>query len=103
MFNNHKNKCTTSEICWVVFLAVCADCTSQRTDGSEYCFTITIMLDDEEIHLESVMEGDECTICFNGKWFRNRDDFFKDACIGNRKLTAIAPDCYGFEFENAEG
>lgn len=43
------------------------------------------------------MEGNECTICFNGKWFHSRDDFFKDGCIGNNKLTAIYDKLYGFE------
>ena len=49
--------------------------------------------------LESVMEGDECTICFNGKWFRSRDDFFKDALIAgtNIKLTSVYRDLYAFE------
>ena len=50
-------------------------------------------------HIESVMEGQECTVCFNGKWFHTRDDFFKDACIGDTKLTAIYDDLYGFEVE----
>ncbi len=51
----------------------------------------------KEQQLESVMEGEECSVCFNGKWFHTRDDFFKDACIGNMKLTAIYEDLYGFE------
>jgi len=54
---------------------------------------------DEMQHVESVMEGDECIVCFNGKWFHNRDDFFKGACINNRKLTSIYDDLYGFEVE----
>lgn len=55
--------------------------------------------EDEPQLVESVMEGDECTVCFNGKWFHNRDDFFKGACINNRKLTSIYDDLYGFEVE----
>lgn len=47
--------------------------------------------------LESVMEGQECSVCFNGKWFRTRDDFFKDAAIGNDRLTSVYRDLYGFE------
>lgn len=49
--------------------------------------------------LESVMEGEECTVCFNGKWFRNRDDFFREAVLDNtnEKLTAIWQDMYGFK------
>lgn len=46
--------------------------------------------------LESVQEEAGCSVCFNGKWFRDRDDFFKEACIGNTKLTALYRDLYGF-------
>lgn len=55
--------------------------------------------EDEPQHIESVMEGDECTVCFNGKWFHSRDDFFKGACINGTKLTSIFDDLYGFEVE----
>ena len=58
---------------------------------------VTFLYEDDEQSLESVMEGDECTVCFNGKWFHSRDDFFKDGCIGDTKLTAIYDDLYGFE------
>ncbi|MBO4478727.1 MAG: sel1 repeat family protein [Lachnospiraceae bacterium] len=47
--------------------------------------------------LESVKEEAGCSVCFNGTWFRSRDDFFKDACIGNTKLTALYRDLYGFK------
>ncbi len=60
---------------------------------------ISFLYEDGEHRLESVMEGSECTVCFDGKWFRGRDDFFQEACIGNRKLTAICNDLYGFEVE----
>lgn len=54
---------------------------------------------DAEPHtVESVMEGEECSVCFDGKWFRSRDDFFKDAVIGekNLKLTGIYDELYAF-------
>lgn len=60
---------------------------------------ITFLYNDGLQHLESVMEGDECTVCFNGKWFHSRDDFFKDGCIDEIKLTSIYGDLYGFEVE----
>lgn len=47
--------------------------------------------------VESSMENNECVICFDGKWFRNIDDFFQKACIGGDKLTAVADDLYDFE------
>lgn len=59
----------------------------------------TFMYGDNEQSLESIMEGDECTVCFNGKWYHSRDDFFKDASIDGTKLTAIYDDLYGFEVE----
>ena len=55
------------------------------------------MYDGKEQHLESVMEGNETTVCFNGKWFRSRDDFFGGACIGNERLTAVYDELYDFE------
>ena len=60
---------------------------------------ITFMYEGMEQHLESVMEGSETTVCFNGKWFHSRDDFFKDACIGKSKLTVVYDRLYGFEEE----
>ena len=61
---------------------------------------VSFIYEDNEQSLESVMEGNECTVCFNGKWFHSRDDFFKDACIGNTKLTAIYDKLYGFEVKD---
>jgi len=58
---------------------------------------IIFFYDDKEIVLESVMEGEECSVCCNGKWYRSRDDFFKDAEIDGIKLTAVYSDLYGFE------
>lgn len=60
--------------------------------------TITFEFDGKKQELSSELEGDECNVCFNGKWFRSRDDFFKGAEIGdtNIKLTAVADQLYGF-------
>ena len=58
---------------------------------------ITFDYEDDAYSLESVMEGDECVVNFNGKWFHSRDDFFKDAVIGDTKLTTIYDELYGFE------
>ncbi len=58
---------------------------------------ITFDYEEEAYSIESVMEGDECVVNFNGKWFHSRDDFFKDAFIGDNKLTTIYDDLYGFE------
>ena len=60
---------------------------------------ITFMYNDEPQKLESVMEGDECTVCFNGKWYHSRDDFFKDACVDDVKITEIYDEFWGFNVE----
>ncbi len=60
---------------------------------------ITFMHNDEPQNLESVMEGDECTVCFNGKWYHSRDDFFKDACVDDIKITEIYDEFWGFNVE----
>lgn len=60
---------------------------------------ITFCFEGEKQYLESVMDGNETVVCFNGKWYRNRDDFFKDAHIGNCKLTAVYDELYDFEEE----
>lgn len=60
---------------------------------------ITFMYNDEPQNLESVMEGDECTVCFNGKWYHSRDDFFKDACVDDIKITEIYDEFWGFNVE----
>ena len=58
---------------------------------------IRFFYEDKEMHLESEIEGDECVVCFNGKWYHSSDDFFKDAAIDNVKLTSVYRDLYGFE------
>lgn len=58
---------------------------------------IKFIYNDKEQQLESVMEGDECAVCFNGKWYHSRDDFFKDASVDDTKLTAVYGELYGFE------
>ena len=59
--------------------------------------TISFCRDDEVYRLESVMEGQECAVNFNGKWFRSRDEFFQEALLGEEKLTTIYDDLYDFE------
>ena len=58
---------------------------------------ITFRYKGKEQKLESSMEGNESVVCFNGKWFHSRDDFFKDGCIGDEKLMAIHEDLYAFK------
>lgn len=58
---------------------------------------ITFLYEAEMMQLESVMEGEECTVCFNGKWYHNRDEFFQNACVGEFKVTALYDEFYDFE------
>ncbi len=58
---------------------------------------ISFIYNDSFHSVESVQEGDECSVCFDGKWFHSRDDFFKDASIDGTRLTKIYREFYGFE------
>ena len=52
---------------------------------------------DERCEVEAAPEGGGCAVCFNGKWFRDRDDFFGNAVVGDEKLVAVNDELYGFE------
>ena len=58
---------------------------------------ITFYYRDEQYEAEAIEEGGACAVRFGGKWFRDRDDFFGNAVIGNEKLVAVNDDLYGFE------
>lgn len=60
---------------------------------------ISFMYRGRKQELESVVEDGECHVCFNGKWFRSRDDFYKDACIDDIHLTAIHENLFDFAVE----
>ena len=53
--------------------------------------------ENKEYKVESVMEGKECVVNFNGKWFHDRKEFFNNATIDEEKLTDLYDDLYGFE------
>ncbi len=58
---------------------------------------ISFKYDGEKHLVESVEEEGECAVCFDGKWYRSRDDFFNKASINNKMLTEIYDDLYLFE------
>ena len=58
---------------------------------------ISFIYEDEELVVESLMEGSECVVNFGGKWFHSRDDFFKDAQVDGKKITSLYDEFYGFE------
>jgi tetratricopeptide (TPR) repeat protein len=53
--------------------------------------------DGEEYVVKSVIEDDDCVINFNGKWYKTITDFFNNANIDGKLLTAIAFELYDFE------
>ena len=58
---------------------------------------IKFRYENKDYSLESVMEGKECTVKFNDKWFHDRSEFFGKATIREEKLTDIYDDLFGFE------
>ncbi len=58
---------------------------------------ITFMLGRSRLSLESVDEEGEIAVCFEGKWYRSRDDFFAQASVKGEKLTAMYDRLSGFE------
>ena len=47
--------------------------------------------------IETQDEDGMCTVHFNDKWYRDRDEFFKKAVIGDKKATALYNEFYGWE------
>ena len=39
--------------------------------------------------IKTEKDGGGCAVCFDGTWFRDRDEFFKEAEIDGRRLTEI--------------
>ena len=60
---------------------------------------ISFYFDEKKQTLKSELDGSECAVCFNGKWFRSRDDFFKEALIKDTKVTSLYDEFYGFKLE----
>ncbi|MBR3439997.1 MAG: hypothetical protein IKH13_10890, partial [Clostridia bacterium] len=57
----------------------------------------TFMYGTKEYSVNVIEEDGECVIDFNGKWFRNRDDFFAKAEIDGNLLTSINNKLYLFK------
>ncbi len=57
---------------------------------------LSFKYDGEEHFAESVEEDGEVVINFDGKWFRNVDDFFAKASIDGLKLVVIGWELYDF-------
>lgn len=51
--------------------------------------TINIKIDDKPFELKVEEDGAECAVCFDDTWYRNRDEFFAKAHLGEVLLTDI--------------
>ncbi|MCR5654435.1 MAG: sel1 repeat family protein [Lachnospiraceae bacterium] len=53
----------------------------------------------EDTKVSVYSEEDEagCAVCANGKWYRSRDEFFANIAVGDRKLTSVWRELYGFK------
>lgn len=60
---------------------------------------VTFYFDGNLQTVESAEAEGEIAVCFNGKWFINRGDFFEKAEINGMLLTAIQNELYGFRVE----
>jgi len=58
---------------------------------------IRFFYEEQSIIVESVMEGEECTVNCNGKWYHDRDDFFRNSEIEGTRLSFVYYDLYDFE------
>ena len=47
--------------------------------------------------VECAEENGESAVCFDGKWYRTKDDFFRKAGIGDYPLTELYAELYSFE------
>ena len=62
-----------------------------KTPGS-----ITFMHGNKEYVIDVVEEDGECVISYNGRWFRNRDDFFAKAELNGEPLSLMNSELYLF-------
>ena len=60
---------------------------------------ISFYFDEKKQTIKTELEGSECAVCFNGKWFRSRDDFYKEGLIKDTKITSLYDEFYGFKLE----
>lgn len=58
---------------------------------------IKLRYEDQELSLESSEDEGRCAINFNGKWFRDRYEFYARATIGDRYIYSMCDDLYGIE------
>ena len=47
--------------------------------------------------LKQSLRADMCAVHFDGKWYRDRDEFFQKAVLGEYKATEVYDEIYGWE------
>lgn len=52
--------------------------------------------DEREYVIQSEYDGAECAVCMNGRWFHDCDEFFAKACVGDKRITTVGHELYGF-------
>lgn len=60
---------------------------------------VTFYYDEKLQTVESSEAEGEVVVCFNGKWFRNREEFFAKAELDGMLLTEVQSELYGFRVE----
>ncbi len=64
---------------------------------------VSFFYEGELQELESVQEEGACVVRFNDKWYRDRDEFFAKAHLGDKKLTELDQEFYGWEAVFTDG
>ncbi len=59
--------------------------------------TIKFDLGDTQYLIETQEEDGMCAVHFDGRWYRDRDEFFQKAVAGDNKLTAVYDEVFGLE------
>ena len=59
--------------------------------------TIKFDYGDTQYMIETQEEDGMCAVHFDGKWYRDRDEFFQKAVLGEKKVTEVYRELYGWE------
>ncbi len=63
----------------------------------KYPVQVRFTYDGMEQKLEALLEDGVCVIHFNDQWYRNVDEFFAKARIGDERLTKVYDELEDFE------
>jgi len=63
---------------------------------------VTFMCGDERHEITAEQDGQETSVCLDGKWFHSVDDMMMKGRIDGDKIPDICYDCYDFSIESAD-